>query len=238
MFMLPEILFRRIEELRTITANGDRCEQSQINSILHELEPNRHLLQAEERDESLCLVDKVGRSLPVTAPRWLCHILGLRHRAVHVLIQWQSPSLGPVFLLQVRSWSKVEYPGHLDLSATGHVIDSDNKGISAAYRELKEELGLTAHELTGGTLEYVAGYQSTDYVPSRNFVNVEWRDLYIGTIPQNTIGAINFSDGEVIALYLCPRTQAQDLLDQPQIPLAHALSCSLPRILSRSMPEN
>ncbi|MGB9602795.1 MAG: NUDIX hydrolase [Verrucomicrobiia bacterium] len=73
-----------------------------------------------------------------SAPRSEIHRLGLKHRAVHILI---FNSSGEVFL-QKRSMKKDRSPGVWDSSASGHV-DRGETYDDAAMRELKEELGIT-----------------------------------------------------------------------------------------------
>lgn len=65
------------------------------------------------------------------------HRLGLRHRAVHVLV---FNSRGEVFL-QKRSMKKDCFPGAWDSSAAGH-LDCGEDYDACAVRELKEELGI------------------------------------------------------------------------------------------------
>src|SRR5262245_40051256 len=67
------------------------------------------------------------------------HRLGLRHRAVHVLV---FNSRGDVFL-QKRSMKKDCFPGKWDSSASGH-LDCGEDYDACAVRELREELGLEA----------------------------------------------------------------------------------------------
>src|SRR5262249_19217337 len=69
------------------------------------------------------------------------HRLGLRHRAVHMLVFNRR---GQIFL-QLRSLKKDREPGVWDSSASGHV-DSGEDYDAAAVRELREEIG---PELTG-----------------------------------------------------------------------------------------
>src|SRR3954451_3578842 len=64
------------------------------------------------------------------------HRLGLRHRAVHVLV---FNSKGELFL-QKRSMTKDTFPGAWDSSASGHV-DTGETYDTCAVRELREELG-------------------------------------------------------------------------------------------------
>ena len=70
------------------------------------------------------------------------HRLGLRHRAVHVLVF--NPA-GEVFLQQ-RSDTKDINPGLWDSSAAGHV-DHGEHYDACARRELAEELGIVRNDL-------------------------------------------------------------------------------------------
>jgi isopentenyldiphosphate isomerase len=70
-------------------------------------------------------------------PRGEAHRLGLKHRAVHVLV---FNARGELFL-QKRSLRKDNHPGKWDSSASGHV-DHGESYDACAVRELKEEIGL------------------------------------------------------------------------------------------------
>ena len=65
------------------------------------------------------------------------HRLGLKHRAVHVLV---FNARGETFL-QKRSMTKDREPGKWDSSSSGHV-DSGEEYDACAVRELREEIGL------------------------------------------------------------------------------------------------
>jgi isopentenyl-diphosphate delta-isomerase type 1 len=67
------------------------------------------------------------------------HRLGLRHRAVHILV---FNSRGEVFL-QKRSMTKDTFPGAWDSSAAGH-LNAGEDYDACAMRELHEELGILA----------------------------------------------------------------------------------------------
>ncbi len=70
-------------------------------------------------------------------PRREVHRLGLKHRAVHVLV---FNARGETFL-QKRSMTKDREPGKWDSSSSGHV-DSGEDYDACAVRELREEIGL------------------------------------------------------------------------------------------------
>jgi len=65
------------------------------------------------------------------------HRLGLKHRAVHVLV---FNGRGEVFL-QKRSMTKDTFPGAWDSSASGH-LDTGEDYDACAVREVREELGI------------------------------------------------------------------------------------------------
>ena len=66
------------------------------------------------------------------------HRLGLRHRAVHVLVFNRRGEL----FLQKRSMTKDCFPGTWDSSASGH-LDVGETYDACAVREVREELGVT-----------------------------------------------------------------------------------------------
>ena len=70
-------------------------------------------------------------------PRREVHRLGLKHRAVHVLV---FNARGEIFF-QKRSMKKDRQPGMWDSSASGHV-DSGEDYDACAVRELREEIWL------------------------------------------------------------------------------------------------
>jgi len=69
------------------------------------------------------------------------HQLGLRHRAVHLLVY---NSQGRLFL-QKRSMAKDCFPGTWDSSASGHLCPGESYD-ACVLREAREELGLELHD--------------------------------------------------------------------------------------------
>lgn len=97
---------------------------------------------ADNPDELFDVVDELDRVVG-QARRADVHAGGLRHRAVHVLVQRRD---GAVYL-QKRSMAKDSNPGRWDSSASGH-LDSGETYDEAAVRELDEELGVRVPEIT------------------------------------------------------------------------------------------
>jgi isopentenyl-diphosphate delta-isomerase type 1 len=75
-------------------------------------------------------------------PRSEVHALGLRHRAVHVLV---FNARGELFL-QKRSMLKDCFPGTWDSSASGHLAVGEAYD-ACAVREVQEELGVSLAQI-------------------------------------------------------------------------------------------
>ncbi|MBI3881121.1 MAG: NUDIX domain-containing protein [Verrucomicrobia bacterium] len=87
-------------------------------------------------DELFDVVDEQDRVIG-RQPRREVHRLGLRHRAIHVLV---FNARGEVYL-QKRSMTKDTFPGAWDSSCSGHV-DAGEDYDATTVRELREEIGL------------------------------------------------------------------------------------------------
>lgn len=87
-------------------------------------------------NELIAVVDKNDHFIE-NQPRNKVHQLGLRHRAVHILVFNDQQQL----FLQKRSLSKDINAGLWDTSAAGHVDAGENYD-ACAHRETIEELGV------------------------------------------------------------------------------------------------
>jgi isopentenyldiphosphate isomerase len=212
-------------QLQSLLAHGDRATQGQLDDLARQW--FTRVRERVDEGESLMLVDETGEPFEPTrcAPRWLCHALALRHACAHVLLIWDSPRLGPVFVCQVRSWSKKDFPGRIDISVGGHVVGSAGT-LRTAMTEMREELGLAESDLCADGLTRVGGYECFVTVEERQFYDVEWRDVYLGTL--RSLEHLRFPDGEVAGVYLCPASEALNLLTQQDLAVANGLSMSLP----------
>lgn len=231
---MQECDLKEIEKSRQIFDKGDNARQVDLDRFVAKWGNYKDVLRPNEKAEEFTLVNKEGGFLDLTASRWLCHLLNLRHKSVHILLKWKNPGLEDVFVLQIRDWNKSDSPGHLDISVGGHVVGGDvSNSIESAYRELEEELGISKAELRDGKLSFASGYESTDEREEDHFYNTEWRDVYLGEINTDGLEKIKFSDKEVVGIYLCPEYDSRNLLNQKIIPIASALKLSLPKLLTK-----
>ena len=182
-----------------------------------------------KEEEAFDLVDPSGDGSGVTAPRWLCHLLGLCHRTVHLVLRTPQDLL----VLQVRS-RRVDWPGMLDLAVTGHV----RAGLSweeAIRAEAGEELGLDLTEDAGmlvssSLLPVGAPYIrcETDSInPPVHICHVT--QVFAATLTPAGLAGLRFADGEVVGLYLCSLAEAIRLMTDEPHRVAPGLVQSLPR---------
>ncbi len=129
------------------------------------------------------------------AARWLCHLIGLRHRTVEIFID--PPHLEGHTLVQVRGMDKYEAPGAFDIPCAGHVSQADS-AAGALRKELAEELNLSIDDLTAMCL--VARYNSYTGSLQGECLNNEYRFLYRARLKDNAAKYIRFTDGEVAGL--------------------------------------
>lgn len=220
-------LERIIEEIHQDSNPPDQAEIARL------IELWRPRVSPDHREEELFdICDALGRPTGVVAPRWLCHLLGLRHRAVHLILR--SPQ--NLLVLQVRSPDKADWPDHIDTSVGGHVRAGEDF-LEAGLAEMEQELGLPADRLTewlvGGQLEPVGEpYERIDYRPGPSlFYNKQVNQIFAGQLTPSGLAHIRFRDGEVSAVYLCTDAEARRLL-AAGTRVAPGLMHSLPRYLS------
>ena len=213
----------RLDELRRQLANS---EHATLQSVVSELTPFHEQLRPRDKSEALPLFNQEGSFLGIAAPRWICHVMALRHRCAHILLTWKSPAVGETLVLQIRDWKKDDSPGHLDISVGGHMTSE----ASGPAEEMLEELNLRESDLEG-PLQRVGGYSFDESRPEERFFNSEWRDVYLARLAADSIGRIRFPDGEVAGVVLIPLDGARRLLEQKKVPMASALRESLPKCL-------
>lgn len=166
----------------------------------------KHREVGQSPDEVFDIVDEHDRVVGAEL-RGEIHRRGLLHRAVHIF--WLRPD--GLLCLQRRSFAKDNSPGLLSSSCAGHV-DSGEDYVSAAVRELREELGIS-----------VAPEQFTeiDYAPWHRDLGNEFVRSYVlrGEFP--TVLAEHEVDS---LLWRTPAECAEWMRAQPELfakPLLH-----------------
>lgn len=176
----------------------------------------RQRLDRPERagEEMLDVVTTTGAPLGWAAPRWFCHLTGLRHRVIHLLLT--SPQ--GLLILQMRAHDKDEWPSFFDTTVGGHV-KAGRDWRQGALEEIEEEMGLPAVEvgrwLVEGRLHEVGPtYErhgvSHDIPPLRNR---QVNQIFGGALTEWGLAHLHFRDGEVAGAYLCPLQEVRRMLE-------------------------
>lgn len=185
-----------------------------------------------KHEEPFDLVDCAGDSTGVAAPRWLCHLLGLCHRTVHLALHSPQGWL----VLQVRS-PRVDWPGLIDLSVTGHVRAGLNWQQAMACEAI-EELGVDLDPAAGmveppGLQAIGQPYHRSEADSDNPPVHIcHVTHVFAATLTAAGMARMQFADGEVVGLVLCsPAETARMIAEEPQR-LAPGLVQSFPHYLA------
>ena len=135
---------------------SEKLNLEQFVALTENLRSSKARLQSDFMPEEIFDVVNERDEVVGQNTRREVHRLGLKHRAVHVLV---FNSRGETFL-QKRSMTKDREPGKWDSSSSGHV-DSGEDYDACAVRELREEIGLTV-EKTPERLFKIAVCPETD----------------------------------------------------------------------------
>lgn len=117
-----------------------------IENLIKFVEMNSDIKKKSD-SEIVDVIDSKGEFIG-TAPRFLCHKLGLIHKVVLLLIE---DSNGRLLLQKRGDFNKKRY----DLPVGGHMNINDNSPFEALCREMKEELGF---EIKNEQLEFICKY--------------------------------------------------------------------------------
>ncbi len=137
-------------------------------------------------DELFDVLNEAGDKTETTKRRGDIHRDGDWHASVHIWIARRRLG-GMEFLLQKRADSKDSFPGCFDAASTGH-IDAGEDPITAAVRELKEEIGVRARPSELVLLCRRRVSEDNVFHGSRFLNNeIKWVFLYKGAMPDRGI---------------------------------------------------
>ncbi|MDF0706013.1 MAG: NUDIX domain-containing protein [Bacteroidota bacterium] len=145
-------------------------------------------------DERVDILDDHGKPTGESCLKSEAHRKGLLHPTIHV---WLYTPDGRV-LIQQRGENKATQPLLWDVSVAGHV-SAGEEILSAAVREVKEEVGLAISE---SDLEPLGTYKAIHKI-SEDFIDAELHHIFLCklTVPLNQLKK---QDSEVADLAIVP----------------------------------
>jgi len=162
-----------------------------------------------------------GRALLIA--RWLCHLVGFRHRTVHLMLD--HPTLPDHVLAQVRGVYKAESPGCFDLPVAGHV--SGLSTVETTLRsECEEELGLAQDQIVG--LRRVGSYDRSYLESLPGFWNVEQHAVFRGRLSEAAWSYVHAPHDEVAGIAFFPVARLRALIARFPDRVASGLRDALP----------
>lgn len=208
---IPVAWLDELNDLAAAWEGGDRIDAATALQTLAEwrVRLERPPVHGEEW---LDVVGPHGEPYGWSAPRWFCHLLGLRHRVIYVYLTTPQGLLA----LQMRAHTKPEWPSLFDTTVAGHVKAGLGweEGVMA---EIEEELGLSAEHrarwLVEERLKPIGGYErySVDE-SSPPYRNRQVNRVFAGALTAWGLAHIRFADGEVGGLYLCRPEEAHRMV--------------------------
>ncbi|MBO0341267.1 MAG: NUDIX domain-containing protein [Bacteroidota bacterium] len=145
-------------------------------------------------DERVDILDEQGKPTGESCLKSEAHRNGLLHPTIHV---WLYTPDGRV-LIQQRGENKASHPLLWDVSVAGHV-SAGEEVITAAIREVEEEVGLTISE---SDLEPLGTYKAIHKI-SENFIDAELHHIFLCKL-QVPLNQLKKQENEVADLALVP----------------------------------
>lgn len=225
---LPTAWLDELAGLDAAWQGGDHTTAAEVEAALA-LWRERMQRPATPDEEWFDVVDASGEPFGWGAPRWFCHLTGLRHRVVHVLLT--SPQ--GLMVLQMRAHDKAEWPSRIDTTVGGH-LKAGQEWETGVLAEIEEEIGLSAEAveqwLVAGKLipvgERYHRYGVDAGMPP--YRNRQVNQLYGGELTAWGLAHLRFSDGEVSGMYLCAPAEVERMI-QANFLIAPGLRNAFPR---------
>jgi isopentenyldiphosphate isomerase len=224
----------QLEELRRdqrAVGSGEHLTQQQVDALLHKW--TRELGGEVGSGEQFPVTTVHGDYTGVLGPRWLIHLLGIRHAAVDVGLITPNG----LVVLQRRSLTKADSPGAWDIAVSGHVSAENGTPHSwqeAALKELGEELGLNSPQdelRQPGLQQTEQPFCCFDARPTDNppHLNAEVRVLFCAELTEIGLAHLYPCPEELSGIGLFTPREAWHLATTQ--PVASGLYYSLPKLL-------
>jgi len=205
-----------LDELTNLDASwqgGDHTTAAEVEAELVVWRERMHR-PASPAEEYFDVVDASGEPFGWSAPRWFCHLTGLRHRVVYAFLTSPQGFLA----LQMRAHDKLEWPSMFDTTVGGH-LKAGQDWWSGVLSEIEEEVGLAADAvdlwLAGDMLQQVGeAYERSGMdqgtPPYRNRqINL----IFAGELTAWGLANLRFADGEVSGMFLCHPQEVQRMIE-------------------------
>ena len=202
-----------LTDLDAIWQGGNHTTAAEVEAALA-VWRERMQRPANPDEEWFDVVDVSGEPFGWCAPRWFCHLTGLRHRVVYTFLTSPQGFLA----LQMRAHDKLEWPSMFDTTVGGH-LKAGQDWRSGVLSEIEEEVGLQADAidlwLAGGVLQqvgnpYKRGGMDQGRPPYRNRqVNL----IFDGELTAWGLANLRFADGEVSGVFLCAPQEVKRMIE-------------------------
>ena len=159
-------------------------------------------------DELIDILDEhTGEKTGKTISKKEAHKTGVWHGSIHILIINTNHDKT---LLQKRCELKDLYPNTWDIAVGGH-ISAGEDDITAAKRELEEELGLNSSQYE---LEFVG--KTTEKLNNNGVISNEWVSIFVVYSDIN-VNNIVLQEEEVSEIKWCSKAELNDFIKNENI---------------------
>lgn len=159
-------------------------------------------------EELIDVLDENGIKTGKVLPRSIVHSEGLWHRIIVVAILDGEGKI----LIQQRSANKDKNPNKWDISVTGH-ISAGQDSLSAACREIREEVGLDVPEKN---LRYLFSYRREQEVSSTHH-DKQFYDFFVLRVPEIDVSKIKMQKSEVQQVKLVSISELESLIGEHKV---------------------
>lgn len=154
-------------------------------------------------DEFIEILDENALPTGEKCLKSVAHKNGLYHASVHIWLYTKSKEV----LIQKRKENKDTFPNLWDISVAGHIAYKE-KPLTAALREIEEEIGLCSKE---NELQYI-GTSTHKNIHAEDLIDHELHHIYISEL-KTDIKDLKIQEEEVAAIKLIPISSLQNELE-------------------------